>query len=302
MKKPANLAIGCFNRWLILVLSTLCPYTAVSADSAASAFYLANEGVMVVHGETKILFDPLFNNAYGRYELLPGEMKDALFAGEPPFDGVDAVFVSHFHGDHFSPAEMLAFLKLRRDIRLYAPEQAVSAMRNLASADDASVFERITSFDLAYGDDPITLFEGQAGSETGAPHEAQLSIDVAYLPHSGWPKSMLDVQNLSFRVTLNDATTVLHMGDADTKDAHFQPHAAYWQRHIDVAFPPYWYFSSSNGRYVLENRLKPDLSIGIHVPKEMPDKAQDRPEAYQGYDLFTIPGETREITDIEGTQ
>ena len=66
-----------------------------SAASAATAHYMANEGLMVVQGETKVVFDPLFRNSYGQYQLLPKHMEEALFAGEPPFDGIDAIFVSH---------------------------------------------------------------------------------------------------------------------------------------------------------------------------------------------------------------
>ena len=113
---------------------------------------------------------------------------------------------------------------------------------------------------------------------------------------------MLEVQNIAFRVTLDESITALHLGDADTKDAHFQQHDRYWKHPIHVAFPPYWYFSSTNGRYVLENRLKPDHSIGIHVPAGMPDNPEDRPEEYRGFDLFTVPGETRTITRVEGPQ
>ena len=39
------------------------------------------KALMVVQGDTKVVFDPLFRNSYGQYQLLPKEMEDALFAG-----------------------------------------------------------------------------------------------------------------------------------------------------------------------------------------------------------------------------
>ena len=42
---------------LLLFFSTVAAY-AQPHDS--TAHYMANEGLMVVHGDTKILFDPLF--------------------------------------------------------------------------------------------------------------------------------------------------------------------------------------------------------------------------------------------------
>ena len=105
--------------------------TVLASEDHATAQYLANEGLMVTHNQTKILFDPLFRNSYGQYLLLPDDMEAALFAGEPPFDGIDAVFISHYHGDHFSPADILRLLKSQPGIHLYAPSQAVDGMREV---------------------------------------------------------------------------------------------------------------------------------------------------------------------------
>ena len=38
---------------------------------AAQAHYLANAGVLITNGETKVVFDPLFRNDFGTYQLLP---------------------------------------------------------------------------------------------------------------------------------------------------------------------------------------------------------------------------------------
>ncbi len=251
-------------------------------DSSATAHYLANEGVMVVHGDTKVVFDPLFNNDYGRYQLLPENMKQALYSGEAPYNDIDAVFVSHSHQDHFSPLDMLKLMRLRQGIVLYAPAQAVDELK--ASAPDDAIFKRVTGLQLAYGDKPVVYKTND------------LIIEAVYIPHSGWPERMLDVQNIAFRITLQNSTTVLHLGDADTKDAHYEGDAEYWnEREIDMAFPPYWYFSSKNGQHVLENRLRPGHAVGIHVPTAMPAKVQDRPEDFRDRDLFTTPGEIRVI-------
>jgi L-ascorbate metabolism protein UlaG (beta-lactamase superfamily) len=98
----------------------------------ARAHYLANEGVLIATDETRIVFDPLFRNDFGTYRLLPEELERALYAGEPPFTGLDAVFISHYHEDHFSPVDVLRLLKERGDIQLYAPAQAVAEMRRIA--------------------------------------------------------------------------------------------------------------------------------------------------------------------------
>ncbi len=239
---------------------------------------------MVTRGETKVLFDPLFRNGYGQYELVPAEMERALFAGEAPWDGVDAVFVSHYHDDHFSPQVMLEFLRARADIRFYGPAQAVDAMHDVAGAADTGVFERVVSIELNYPQPPLVLtMEG-------------LLIEAVRIPHAGWPDGRTEIENIVYRVTLDERTTVVHLGDADPNDVHFARDAAYWdRRHNDLAMPPYWFFVSPQGPEIIERRLHARSAVGVHVPTRMPDDPAARPAEFEGVDLFTEPGETRQI-------
>ena len=220
----------------------------------------------------------------GNISYYPKPMEEALFAGAAPFDGIDAVFVSHYHEDHFSPVDMLRLLIAQPGIRLYAPAQAVAVLRSIAGDQDEAVLERVTAVDLAYKQTPVTLeMEG-------------LLIEAVRIPHSGWPTSRLDVENISWRVTLDENTTVLHMGDADPNDVHFARDAAYWEKnHVHMAFPPYWFFNSTFGPEVLNNRIKADKNVGIHVPMKIPTNPALRPAGLRDVDLFTRPGESRII-------
>ena len=259
-----------------------------TAQETSSVQYLANEGLMVTHGDTKILFDPLYDNGYDQYQLVPPVMVEAIFAGKRPYDGVDAVFVSHYHGDHFSAGEVLRLLQNRQDIQLYAPAQAVAGMREIATSDNESVFERVTSLDLDYGDAPVFI------------RKANLLIEAVHVPHSGWPTARTDVQNIAFRVTLEDTSTVLHLGDADARIVHFEQDDSYWdERHIDLAFPPYWFFLSDDGREILQDHISIRHSIGIHVPAKFGEDPSSVPAELFGDELFTSPGEGRRFT---GTQ
>lgn len=253
-----------------------------SARADAEVMYLANAGLMITDGESKILFDPLFRNNFGQYQLLPLEMEAALMAGVEPFAGVDAVFVSHFHGDHFSPQDVLNYLRRNEDVLLYAPMQATEALYHFTNDADSAILGRVTGLDIDYGDKAMSLSVGA------------LAIEAFHIPHSGWPERKPEVQNVAFRVTLNDSVTVLHMGDADARDAHFANDADLWAaRQIDAAFPPYWFFTSDKGGRVLANRIRPAMAVGVHVPQVLP------PEYSAGLDqrdLFRTPGETRRIT------
>ena len=275
------------KRFIRCVLFVTLSATAVGQEYS-SVQYLANEGLMVTHGETKVLFDPLFDNGYGRYQMVPVAMRDAIFAGDFPYDEVDAVFVSHYHGDHFSAKDMLRLLRERQEIHLYAPAQAVSGMREIATPNDEVLFERATMFDLGYGDPPAFV------------RKRDLLIEALHIPHSGWPTARTDVQNIAFRITLEDSSTVLHLGDSDARMVHFDQDEAYWdERDVDLAFPPYWFYLSDEGREILDDRVHARNSVGIHVPEEFAEDPSSVPEDIVGDDIFTSPGEGRRFS---GTQ
>ena len=49
-----------------------------AATTTAKAQYLANASVLVTHGDTKVVFDPLFRNDFGQYALVPAQTERAL--------------------------------------------------------------------------------------------------------------------------------------------------------------------------------------------------------------------------------
>ncbi len=255
-----------------------------AAPIAARLQYIANASVLVTHGDTKVVFDPLFRNDFGQYRLVAPQTERALFEGAAPFDGLDAVFVSHYHEDHFSAVDVLRLLEARPALRLFAPAQAVAGMREVSAARLVAVQSRVHAIALAYRDTPVTLEQGA------------LVVEAVRVPHSGWPARQQDTENIAFRVTLDGATTVVHLGDADTSDAHFARDGAYWgRRRTDVALPPYWFFTNDEGRRVLNTRLNAARSIGVHVPANVPSRSEDREQELRGHELFTTPGEVREI-------
>ncbi|MCI0517713.1 MAG: MBL fold metallo-hydrolase [Woeseiaceae bacterium] len=276
------------RRYAVIVATALFVGFASVAQAddsvTARAHYLGNAGVMVEHGATRILFDPLFREDFDDYELVPPEMQRALLAGAAPWDGVDAVFVSHYHDDHYDPALMVAYLKAHPGIRMYAPAQAVERLHAAASPADGGMFERVHGLALAYGDASIRI------------EMDSLLIEALFVPHSGWPGSNTEVENLAFRVTLDGAATVTHLGDADGDVVHFAGSAEHWeQRRTHLALPPYWFLYGSDKGSLLLQDLNADHATGIHVPKSVSDDPSARPAALQGIDLFTRPGESRDI-------
>ena len=265
-----------------LIAGVLAFASAARAHGPTSeATYLANAGVLVSVCGEKVLFDAFYEDSYGRYALVPDETREALLAGRPPYDDVSALFISHVHGDHFSPAPALAYLRAWPDVRLYGSRQVADALTKAAGPDD-EVLERVVAFGLQPGAAPGT-----------ASHDA-LSIDVVAIPHAGGER-MADIDNLVFRVSLGQAATVMHLGDAVADETAFAVSQAYWDaRRSDMVFPPFWFLSDAVGRRILEDTVRAAAAVGVHVPAAAIGQGDGWREEVNG-DLFTDPGETRTI-------
>lgn len=251
----------------------------VPQETSSHAQYIANEAVLVQHGETKVMFDPLPLSGFGVYPETPAEDVAQMMAGTGVYEGMDAVFISHAHTDHFSATAMISYLNANSDVRLVAPQQALEMMQKEADWDETLRARMI-------------ILNMEAGDAAGAITIGEVTATAVRIPHAGWPApKRAAVQNMVYRVTLGEGATVIHMGDADPRRQHFTPHAEHWAaQRTDTAFPPYWFVTSEEGRSILTNDMYVRESIGVHVPIEVPAELKA-----SGQDYFSVLGETREI-------
>lgn len=265
---------------MILAAAFSVAASALAHDPAARATYLGNEGVMITQGDAKILFDAFYADSYGQYALVPDEISAPMLAGEAPYDGVDAIFVSHVHGDHFTAEPAIAYLRKHTGVHLYGSVQVIDAIKAAGVSADDELMSRTHGFDLSPEDPAEQL-------EIGA-----LTVDVVAIPHSG---NRPTIQNFAWRVTLDEETTVIHLGDAGTVRADFERHADHFSsKQTDTAFPPYWFIGHDEGEAILSEIIGADQAIGVHVPARAAGNG-DAWRAQAGGDLFTDPGETRDL-------
>ncbi len=246
----------------------------------SSATYLANEAVLVSNGHTKVLFDPFFHKSFNQYLLVPQKTLAAIFAGEAPFDNIDAIVISHAHGDHFAADDVARYLEKFPATKLVAPQQAIKTLQVLPNV--GTISSQLIPITLAFNDSPKTM---QIGN---------ITFEGVRIPHAGWP-GRANIENIVFRVTLVDdkkgAITVMHMGDADPNDDHYLPYKDHWTaRKTHMAFPPYWFFYSMEGNYILDELLNAHEHVGIHVPTIVPKELKA-----SGKDYFSTSGERRTI-------
>ena len=245
----------------------------------SEAQYIANEAVLVSHGETKVLFDPLPLSGFGVYPETPLTDIAQMMKGKGAYAGIDAVFISHAHRDHFSAIAMMSYMSAQPDVHLVVPKQALEMMQANENWDEA-LLSRMTILDMDAGDAAESITIGD------------ITATAVRIPHAGWPApARAAVQNMVYRITLGDGSTVIHMGDADPRRQHFIPHKEHWaERRTDTAFPPYWFLTSLQGRIILEDDMNVAKSIGVHVPLKIPAELKE-----SGQDYFSKPRETRKI-------
>ncbi|MEP1230428.1 MAG: MBL fold metallo-hydrolase [Litorimonas sp.] len=248
-------------------------------DQTAQARYIANEGVLILQGETKIMFDPLPLSGFGTYPEVPEATFQAIMDGTGVYAGIDAVFISHAHTDHFSPENMINYMKAHKKVKLVAPQQALESLQK-HELWSKKLLKRIKVIDLEAGDAPQNI------------RLRNIRATAVHIPHAGWPApARASIQNIVYRVTLDKSATVMHMGDADPNPVHFTPHADHWAaKTTDTAFPPYWFFLSEDGQNILSNDINAVDAIGIHVPIKVPQELRD-----SGADFLSKFEETRVI-------
>lgn len=262
-----------------LVLGLFSSPVAFAHPVGGTAQYIANEAVMVETGELKILFDPIFDNGFGAFQLVEPESKARLMQGQAPFDGVDAVFVSHAHGDHFSAGEMIDFLSLQPSVQLFAPLQALEQMQEHESWDPA-LLPRIFAKDIELNTSEDHILE------LGGTPVAMTRLRV---PHIGGAMHE-KVENIIYRVVLGQQATVMHLGDADVALIGDEEQSkVFGAVRSQMAFVPLWFVGKATDEQT-RIYLNTDHMVGIHVPIEVPEDL-----AGSGADYFSIPGETRDL-------
>lgn len=262
---------------LILVSTIIYSQRALSHDTnMTSARYLGNAGILISEHNSKLLFDPFFHKDFSIYQLVPEETRQAIFQGVTPYNDVNFVFISHAHDDHFSASDLLKYVNLHQKVQIIAPQQAIDKLTRLSDFKQTAkhVLPRLHAVTLSYGD--------MAWSKT----INNVQVSAVRIPHAGWP-NRAEVENIVFRVTLANGTTVMHMGDADPNDDHYLPHKSHWQKQVtDTAFPPYWFFYSAEGRDILTDIINAKQHIGVHVPVEIPKRLIESKKLF-----FSTPGQ-----------
>jgi len=236
--------------------------------------YVANMGVLVGSGETKILIDALFDKPNPDYRAPAPEALDKIMKGAAPFDGVDLVLVTHNHPDHFDAGLAVRYMERLPEAVLIAPEDAVEAMRQ-AAVEWTKIGPRVVPVGLKVGEKRTLDVSG-------------VSITACRTLHSGDRDAPM---NLMYLFEL-DGRRVWHEGDPNGRCEIFQAFGLKDAR-LDLAVVHYWYPLEPNCARFLQEDLKAGHIALTHLPIRLEGDAPGKIDLVRQFykDIFLLlPG------------
>lgn len=225
--------------------------------------YLANEGILLTDGNTKVLVDALFRDSLDDYARHEAETQERLESGKPPFDGVTLALATHYHLDHWDAGAISRFLRLNPGAMFASTPQATGMI-------------------------PRSL---QRRTRVLWPGDAPLHIEAAGVRVEAFPLEHGQTQNMAYAISMG-GRTLIHVGDAEPTKVNFDRLLTKQRPH--VAFVPFWWLLDQESRAFVTERWKPQQVAAFHFGATDAREAAERVRrAVQGVWLCVRPGESR---------
>ena len=248
----------------------------IPAAASVEVRYIANEGVLISSRDKRVLIDGLHRRYKDDYAFLPDVEREKIEAGRSPFDKIDLILVSHYHGDHFHPESVGLYLKHNTKAVFASSQQVVDEVAT-KFAEYGAIKGRPT---------PITY------TLKGIQPMKIAGIDVIFLGIGHGSGRHASIQNLGHIISLG-GKKLLHVGDADISEEIFDAFDLELQG-IDIAFLPSWFLTSKTGQALIERHIKPKHIIAVHVgPADAEEITREVKKNFPAADVFSTMLEKR---------
>jgi L-ascorbate metabolism protein UlaG (beta-lactamase superfamily) len=207
--------------------------------------YIGCEGVLIRSRAGSVLIDGLFGDEAAPYHVPPDSALIDLRNARPPFDGVDLVLATHYHGDHFDAAAVADYLRVSGRTRFVSTPQAAEAVVAQAGRD---VADRVAAIDTPEGVRVASDFAGVRVEAFGLSHG---KVNYA------------DVQHLGFVVWLG-GSTVVHLGDGIIDERTLRA-AGLVDAPPDVGVLPFWFLTYPFGKHLVARGFRPRAIFAVHI-------------------------------------
>ena len=245
-------------------------------QSSVKVTYFANEGVLLESEDKSVLIDGLHRKYKDAYAYPPENLKNLLENARPPYDKIDLLLVSHKHLDHFHPESIGNYLASNPNSLLRTSGQIIEEIKN-GFAGFKKIEHQIGEVDYQLGKEREFAIGGIKVNFLGLKHANKRHESIANLGH------VINVGGKKF----------LHIGDADMASENFSAFNLA-QENIDVAFIPYWFLLSREGRDLVKTQFDPEHIVAVHIsPGEADSVSKELKKLYPEITVFTKILETR---------
>ena len=255
------------------------------ADEPVELTFVANEGVIIRHGDRAVAIDTPASNSYdGTFALPSAAMLDAMTTGGDPVGELDAILFTHIHGDHFDAAGAAAIIGGQPSPRphILGGNQVIDAFIEAGGDDDQAMRPRSVDGSC----ETVDQSECRYTLTMPVPHSNRIALDIDARPlfHTD------GIEHWTYRVEMG-GVSVLHLGDTQPQMADF----SIWDGvDFDVILYPYWFVQMAEGVAFLE--AHPEArAIAFHIPAAVTD-AQIA-EGLNGAEYLHTEGETRILSE-----
>ena len=220
---------------------------ALSLQTAApGVHYVANSGMLVTVSGRRFLIDAPIREGIAGYATSSADERAKLEAARAPYDNVDAILITHWHDDHFSPEAVAAHLQANPRTMFISSPQVAEQLAPVAPTVAASRFRTVLP-------------------SPGRSHRVDVGgvpVHVLRIRHN--PSRRFPEQHVGFLI--GDTTPVLHVGDADPAADNFAVLKTLPPVYIGLL--PFWYLTGESGRSVVADAIRPRRIVAMHLPPE----------------------------------
>ena len=246
LQRPASKMQKVFAHACAAVAMMICAPGLLCADVMITQ--LANEGVILFDGKTRIMIDGMVVEPYSVYGGLDEAAAADFTRASGAFAGIELALSSHRHHDHNQPRFACQFLQASPQTEFVSSPQVMGLMREkcrqLVTTDP-----RIREITPQYGQ-PEVLQHGE--------------VKITVFPLSHGTRKYAKIQNYGQLVEMG-GLKILHIGDAAMDPTDFRK-AGLDQVKLDVALIPFWYFQPGPGAEVIDQYMDASLKVAVHIP------------------------------------
>lgn len=273
---------------MIGLLSATLQLATVAAEPVEIRL-IANTGVMISHGETRFLINPIFDvGGTDGFRSPPPELRDALFEGSGEYAGVDAALFTHAGEDQSDPAAIAAFMRANAQARVaysMAPVSINLIQLLIPSADNEAGPEEMDEELLSR----IVGIEPLAHEPMNCIYDLpEISKPLGFCP--GGVAIWTEYANVAYVVSVG-GMTIAHLGNANPDNTNWW----IWDllelgAEIDIVIHPYEFTDSEAGREAQNRRFARARWIAVGIPVSM--SREDAIRQFGEGHVLIEPGET----------